>query len=107
MADEVAVAARAGHTEASLQVARCARGETGPTPIRNGRRTVELTPVGALAFFFTTGEALAEIAPLTEPVASARTIESARAELAVIGVRTELDYELERAGEAKGRAGGP
>jgi hypothetical protein len=100
--DEVAAAAAAGHTEASLQLVRCARGETGPTPIRGGRRTVELTPVGALAFFFEPGPALAEVAPLAAIVAGTDSIEEGRAALAARGVRTELDYERERASEANG-----
>jgi hypothetical protein len=54
IAGEVERAARSSHTEASLQVVRCARGETGTAPIREGRRSVELGPVGALALFFGT-----------------------------------------------------
>jgi hypothetical protein len=96
VADEVAAAAVSGHTEASMQLARCARGETGPAPIRNGRRTVELSPVGALAFFLEPGDSLAEVAPLVPAVAAAGSIEAARDELAALGIRTELDYELER-----------
>jgi hypothetical protein len=104
--DEVAEAAAAGHTEASMQLIRCARGETGPTPIRRGRRTVELTPVGALSFFFEVGPATGEYAPLADVVAGAPTIEEAGAALANAGVRTELDYELERSG-AEGAASQP
>ena len=47
----------------------------GPTPIRGGRRTVELTPVGALAFFFDPGPALADVAPLAAVVAGTDSIE--------------------------------
>jgi hypothetical protein len=83
-------------TEASLQVARCARGETGVAPIRAGRREVELGPVGALAFFF---DALAAIdaLPLATAVRESASIDDARDALAARGVRTELDYERERA----------
>ncbi len=101
--DEVAAAAAAGHTEASMQLVRCARGETGPTPIRRGRRTVELTPVGALSFFLEVGPELGEYAPLADVVADAPTIEEARAALVAGGVRTELDYELEH-GATEGTA---
>ena len=38
-------------TEASAMALRCARGETGTTTIRAGRRTVELTTAGGLLFF--------------------------------------------------------
>ncbi len=102
IADEVAAAAAVNTTEASMQLARCARGETGPTPIRGGRRTVELTPVGALAFFFDPGPALADVAPLAAVVAGTDSIEAGRAALEARGVRTELDYERERASEANG-----
>jgi hypothetical protein len=63
---------------------------------------VELTPVGALAFFIAADSALADVAPLAVPVTAAPTIEAARAELEAIDVRTELDYEIERAAELKG-----
>src|SRR5262245_9434519 len=45
IAGELEAAARVVPTEASLQVARCARGESGETHIRGGRRRVELGPV--------------------------------------------------------------
>lgn len=98
--DEVERAALANTTEASLQLVRCARGETGPTPIRGGRRTVELTPVGALCFFLQPGRSLAAIAPLAVAVEGSASIEDARAALEARGVRTELDYERDRAREA-------
>lgn len=96
IADEIAAAAAESYTEASLQLARCAHGEIGPTPIRGGRRTVELGPVGALAFFFDTGVAPDEVAPLAALVESSSSIEQGRAALERAGVRTELDYERER-----------
>ena len=105
--DELEAAASANTTEASLQVARCARGEVGPTPIRGGRRTVELTPVGALTFFFELGPRIGAFAPLAAIVAGCDSIETSRAALAAEGIRTELDYERDRAAEAKGTADTP
>jgi hypothetical protein len=99
---EIERAAERVPTEASLQVARCARGETGRVPIRAGRRHVELGPVGALAFVFDPVAASAEL-PLVGAVAATQSIEAARAALASRGVRTELDYERDRAAEARGR----
>ena len=87
-------------TEASLQAARCALGESGMTPIRGGRRTVELGPVGALAFFFDPRAAIGRAAPLAELVADASSIEEGRLALESIGVVTELDYERRRAAAA-------
>jgi hypothetical protein len=91
-AGEVAV------TEASLMVARCARGEFGEVPIRNGLRTVEAGPLGALFFVFDLATALPEL-PLALAVAGTGSIEEARSSLEAIGVRTELDYERGRAAE--------
>ena len=39
-------------TEASAQALRCFRGELGPVPIRDGVRSVELSPLGAATFYF-------------------------------------------------------
>lgn len=87
-------------TEASLCAARCALGETGTIPIRGGLRTVELGPVGGLAFLFDAAAAIGAAAPLAESVAEAGSIEAARDALAAIGVSTELDLELGRAAAA-------
>jgi hypothetical protein len=97
VADELEAAGRDSHTEASLQLVRCARGETGPAPIRDGRRHVELGPVGALAFFFDPAAGLGNLTPLAPVVAAADSIDAARAALAAHGVRSELDWERERA----------
>src|SRR3954451_21980449 len=51
-------------TEASLMAVRCARGERGKVPIRGGKRTVELTPLGALTFFFDPAAAAHSAVPL-------------------------------------------
>jgi len=98
---EIERAAEIVPTEASLLVARCARGETGIVEIRSGRQQVELGPVGALAFFFDAAAATREL-PLADAVADSQSIEEARAALAARGVRTELDYERARAAEAQG-----
>ena len=98
-ADRISQAAAEAVTEASLMVARCARGETGEVPIRGGRRTVELGPVGGLCFHFDVGHALPEL-PLARAVGGATSIEEANEALGAIGVRTELDYERGRAAAA-------
>lgn len=100
VADEIESAARGSGTEASLQVVRCARGEVGASPIRGGRRSVPLGPLGALAFCFDPLAGAAEL-PMARAVSEAASLEAARAELEALGIRTELDYERER-GEAGG-----
>jgi hypothetical protein len=92
-------------TEASLQAVRCARGERGTARIRSGRRTVELTPLGALTFFFDPVRALTSAAPLATAVLPAGSLEEAHEALLGLGVSTEL--ELERARAAEIDAGAP
>ena len=86
-------------TEASAMALRCARGHTGRTTIRQGRRTLELSPVGALTFYFDPALAMASAARLADAVADAPSLMDANAILHRLGVRSELDYELERAAE--------
>ncbi len=92
VASELERAAERVPTEASLQVARCARGETGVVEIRGGRRQVELGPAGALTFFFDPVAAIPEL-PLAQAAGDSESIEQARSALEALGVRTELDYE--------------
>jgi hypothetical protein len=84
-------------TEASLNAVRCARGERGKVPIRGGRRTVELTPLGALTFFFDPVAAATSAVPLATAVSPAADLEEAHQALKAIGVKTELELERERA----------
>jgi hypothetical protein len=101
LADDIEAAAAVVTTEASVMAARCARGETGPTPIRGGRRTVELSPIGALTFFVDPVRAVeAAVAPLAAAVTGTDELEAANDALHAIELRTELDYERGRAAEA-------
>jgi hypothetical protein len=84
-------------TEASLMAVRCARGERGTVPIRGGRRSVELTSLGALTFFFDPVAAAGSAIPLATAVAPAASLEGAHDALMAMGVRTELDLERARA----------
>jgi hypothetical protein len=78
-------------TEASAMAVRCARGGFGDHPIREGRRTVPLSPLGAVTFFFRPD------APLARVVADAADLEEADQRLAAMGLRTEFAYEREHA----------
>jgi hypothetical protein len=95
--DLVESAAEAVPTEASLMAVRCARGERGSVPIRGGRRTVQLTPLGALIFFFDPLAAAGSAVPLATAVSPAASLEEAHDALMGMGVRTELELERERA----------
>jgi hypothetical protein len=103
VAEQIEAAARTVPTEASLMAVRCARGETGTAQIRGGRRTVQLSPLGALTFFFDPALAVLQAAPLARAVADAASLEAAHDTLAAAGVSTELDLERARArGEQPG-----
>jgi hypothetical protein len=91
--DRLDEAVAAVPTEASAMALRCARGETGRVPIREGRRTVPLTPAGGRVSFFDPDVALASAARLAAAVRDARDLEHAQAVLEGLGVRTELSYE--------------
>jgi hypothetical protein len=95
-ADEIEAAAATAFTEASMGVARCARGEHGEVSIRGGRRSVELGPAGAVAFNFDLDRAAPQL-PLAQAVAGTASLAEARDALAALGIRTELDFENERA----------
>jgi hypothetical protein len=97
----VEAAAEVVPTEASVMAVRCARGERGTVPIRGGRRTVELTPMGGLTFFFDPLAAASSAVPLATAVAPAGSLEEAHQALTGMGIRTEL--ELERVRHARGR----
>jgi hypothetical protein len=80
-------------TEASAQAVRAFRGARGEVPIRDGRRTVLLSPVAAVTFFFLIPAAVRSAARLALAVRDAGDLEEANAILGSLGVRTELDWE--------------
>jgi hypothetical protein len=93
IAQRLEEAVRVVPTEASAQAVRCFRGEIGRAEIRLGRRTVELSPAGALSFYFDPLAALRSAARLAAAVMDARNLDDANEILHGLGVRTELDYE--------------
>ena len=84
-------------TEASALAVRAFRGATGPTPIRGGRRTVELTMAAAMTVYFDVPRAIASAARLPGMVDAAATLDEANEAMHANGVRTELDFERENA----------
>jgi hypothetical protein len=75
---------------------RAFRGHTGPTPIRGGRRTVELTLAAAGTVYFDIAVAIGSAARLPALVDGARSLDEANAALNAAGIRTELDFERNR-----------
>jgi hypothetical protein len=80
-------------TEASAQALRCFDGERGRTTIRDGRRPVTLSAVGAVTFFFDPLVAIGSTAPLARAVCGAASLSEANRRLRELGVETELDRE--------------
>ena len=97
VAERLEAAVRAVPTEASAQALRAYRGEIGPTTIRGGRRTLELTPAAALTFYFDPVAAIEATAVLAKAVDPATSLTPANEILRGMGVRTELDWETEAA----------
>jgi hypothetical protein len=85
-------------TEASAQAVRGFRGAAGPTAIRGGRRTLELMPAVALTVYFDVTVAYEASAPLARAVYDAGSLEEANEIMRGLGVRSELDWELDAAG---------
>ena len=80
-------------TEASAQALRCFRGERGTDTIRRGRRTVQLSPMGAATIYFDPTAAVHSAARLAREVLDATGIDDANERLHRLGLRSELDYE--------------
>jgi hypothetical protein len=93
IADELDRVTRIVPTEASAQAVRCARGEIGLVTIRRGRRTVFLSPLGALTFYFEPGVAVDSVAELARAVGDAGCLEDANDIMHGREVSTELDFE--------------
>jgi hypothetical protein len=96
-ADALEAAVAEVPTEASAMAVRCARGALGHADIRQGRRTVPLSPVGALTFFLDPAATMRSAARLAAAVVDCGSLDEAQAVLAARGIRTELDYEREMA----------
>lgn len=95
--DRVAPLAEQIPTEASAMALRCARGATGSVPIRRGRRTVPLGPLGGLVFLLDCDAALRSAARLADAVRDCGGLLDGNAVLTRMGVRTELDWERDHA----------
>jgi len=87
-------------TEASAMALRCAQGQTGSTRIRGGRRTVQLTPVGGLVFFFDPVVARRSAARCAALVEHAGSLAEASDILVSRGIASELRYEQQPAPRA-------
>jgi ribulose-5-phosphate 4-epimerase/fuculose-1-phosphate aldolase len=103
IADRLEGAVKAVPTEASAMALRAYRGESGAVAIRDGRRTVHLTPEAANTYFFDPGVAVATVGRLAAAVVDAPDLEAANDALGALGVRTELDFERDVQHTSPGR----
>jgi hypothetical protein len=84
-------------TEASAIPLRCARGAWGEGSIRYGQRRVRLTPLTTLTFYLSASVLFHTLSRPAQAVAPSRSLEEANDALHVLGIKTELDLERERA----------
>lgn len=82
-------------TEASAQAVKAFRGVAGEVAIRGGQRTLQLSAVASLTFYFDVEVTVRVVGRLARAVLEARSLEEANDALGALGVRTELDLERE------------
>ncbi len=80
-------------TEASAIPLQCFRGASGTKRIRDGRRSLKLTPLTALTFFLSTGKLYETLSRPAQAVRQSSSLDEANEALHAIDIRTELDFE--------------
>jgi hypothetical protein len=83
-------------TEASAIPVECARGAWGERGIRQDQRRVKLTPLTTLTFFLSPTILFETLSRPAQAVRDCSSLEEANEALHAIGIKTELDLELER-----------
>ncbi|MCZ6872487.1 MAG: DUF1152 domain-containing protein [bacterium] len=82
-------------TEASAIAVECAAGETGVKTIRNGTRTVDLSPVCTVTFYLSPGVLYDHVTPLARAVHQATSLDAASTIICDLGIRSEYAFEQE------------
>ena len=82
-------------TEASAIAIDCAQGAVGTTAIRNGTRTVALSPVCTVTFYLSPSVLYEHVAAPARAVSQAPSLQAASAILRELGMRTEYAFEVE------------
>jgi hypothetical protein len=83
------------HTEASAIAVECAEGGIGTKTIRDGTRTVELSPVCTVTFYLSPRVVFEHVAVLARVLRDAPSLEAASALLCELGMPSEYAYEQE------------
>lgn len=82
-------------TEASAIAVDCANGATGAKNIRNGTRTVDLSPVCTVTFYLSPRVLYEHVAALARVVHQATSLQAASTVLSDLGVHSEYAFEQE------------
>jgi hypothetical protein len=82
-------------TEASAVAVACAQGASGSTTIRDGTRTVLLSPVCTVTFYLSPRVLFEHVATLARAVTEAPSLDAASAVLTELGIRNEYAFEQE------------
>ena len=93
VADELQRVIHHVHTEASAIAVECAHGAAGIKTIRNGTRSVPLSPVCTVTFYLSPRVLFEHVTTLPRAVADAPSLEAASIVLSNLGVRTEYAFE--------------
>jgi hypothetical protein len=80
-------------TEASAIAVECAQGACGTRTIRDGTRTVPLSPVCTVTFYLSPRVLYEFVAAPARAVAAAPSLEAANTVLCNLGIRTEYEFE--------------
>lgn len=83
-------------TEASRMPALYAKGEFSDTTIRSGTRPVKLSMASTVTYYFSPGALYNNVSKLARCVMNAGSLEEANEALHSMGIRSELDIEIER-----------
>jgi hypothetical protein len=83
-------------TEASRLPVEAAKGIFDRTTIRSGRRSVSLSIISTITFYLSPGVVFEKISKPARTVSECRSLAEANEALHKLGLKTELDYELER-----------
>jgi hypothetical protein len=102
VADRLDGAVAAVPTEASAQAVRAFRGASGVATIRGGTRSLELSSAAALTFYLDVEVTVRAVGRLARAVADAPNLKRASWVLNELGLRTELDRELDAAAGRRG-----
>jgi hypothetical protein len=89
-------------TEASAQAVRAFRGASGVATIRGGTRSLELSTAAALTFYLDVQVTVRAVGRLARAVAEAESLRQASWALNELGLRTELDREIDWAAGRRG-----